>query len=174
MKSRFSLWANQKPSSRDPSNRGRSLRQNSQSSAGRLRAFILDFPVVFHSQKERGKVRKTLPFIKTCPGMKDLTCFSFSARTNSKNFTLFTSFYVSTPLLMISSDHNKTGKSGTTSARALYLKSDVKWICILVVLNLHRTKTTGFKGLHKALCIRPKPTEWRNATLLLIETTLPN
>lgn len=41
--------------------------------ANRLPAFILDFPVVFHSQKthrERKLGGKNPPFIKTCPGTK--------------------------------------------------------------------------------------------------------
>lgn len=59
MKSRFLLWANRNPGGRAPSNRRRGLRFSSQSAPDRLRAFILDFPVVFHSQKktQRGKVR---------------------------------------------------------------------------------------------------------------------
>lgn len=71
---------NQKSGSQGPSNHGRGLQRSSQLAADRLQAFILDFPVVFHSQKERGKVRKKkiLPFIKK-PALAQnvLTCFCF-------------------------------------------------------------------------------------------------
>lgn len=57
--------ANQKPRILDPSNQGRSLRSSSQSAPG---AFIQDFPVVFHSQKEReGKLEKKTSIHKNLP-----------------------------------------------------------------------------------------------------------
>ncbi len=77
MKARLPTRANQNPGSRAPSNRGRSLRRRSQSSPGRLRAFILDFPVVFHSQKARGKVRKKTSIHKNLPWHETPDMFFF-------------------------------------------------------------------------------------------------
>lgn len=59
MKSRSPLWANHRPGIQCPSNAGWSVHHSSQWPPCRLWAFILDFPVVFHSQKRgRGKVRE--------------------------------------------------------------------------------------------------------------------
>lgn len=140
--------ANQKPGSRGPSNRGRGLRRSSQSYPGRLRAFILDFPVVFHSQKrERGKVRKKkkLPFIKK-PALarKVLTCLSFFPPGRTQRTSLCLPHIMSLPpLLMKSSD--KAGKQkqvAPASAGSLYISTKTDAIhlknmhsCILEVLK---------------------------------------
>lgn len=97
---------------------------NHPSADGKLLYWI--FQLFFIHKKDRGKVRrkKKLPFIKTCPGTNVLTCFSFLARTNSKNFSLFTSFHVWTPSTYYKQWSQPGRKSGTTSAEALDIKNE--------------------------------------------------
>lgn len=109
---------NQKPGSRGPSNHRRGLQRSSQSAPDRLQAFILDFPVVFHSQKERGKVRKKNPSIhkKTCPGTKSPDMFLFFPPRWTQRTSLCLPGFMSLPPLLTKSSEN-TVKSGSGALR---------------------------------------------------------
>lgn len=107
MKSRFLQSANQKPGCPAPSNKGAELGPQQPIVSQHTRG-VSDwtFQLFFIHKKERGESsekNKTLPFIKTCPGMKPRRVFL----SNSKNFSLFTSLRVSTPPFMTRSDRRE-------------------------------------------------------------------
>lgn len=109
-----------------------------------------------HKKEGEGKSerKKVLPFIKTCPGMKTLTCCSsFPACINSKEPHVV---YLLLRLLLLhlsGSEHRHTVKAVHTS-NLTQISSGTCPPAFLRFLSLHHTKTTGVKVVHGALYIR--------------------